>query len=200
MLKEGRVKAIKGSIEKLHPKHVELQDGTMLPCDVLVFGTGFKKSYDIFDRLVQARLRVEDDGMFLFRNMIPPGVPNLAFVGSEVSTFNNILTHALQAEWLARVLDGHVQLPNPMQMRADIEKEQAWKRSWMPATSARAAIWQLHMIPYHDRLVEDMGEQRLRKGMNKFAEAFAPYTAADYRSLFTGEPEASPHGKAQMRA
>jgi cation diffusion facilitator CzcD-associated flavoprotein CzcO len=56
MLNDGKVRAIKSSVEKLHPKHVELQDGTKLPCDVLVFGTGFAKSYDLFDRLVQSKL------------------------------------------------------------------------------------------------------------------------------------------------
>jgi len=196
MLKEGKVKAIKGSVEKLHPKHVELQDGTKLPCDLLVFGTGFSKSYDLFDRAVQNKLRIDADGIYMHRNVIPPNVPNLAFVGCEVSTFNNILTHALQAEWLARVLDNRIELPERPRMLARIEKMQAWKRSWMPATSARAAILQLHMLKYHDRLVQDMGENHLRKGANKLAEVFAPYSAADYRPIFTAKPEDAPQGKA----
>lgn len=196
MLKEGKVKAIKGSIEKLHPKHVELQDGRKLPCDVLVFGTGFSKSYDLFDRLVQNKLRIDADGMFMHRNVIPPNVADLAFVGCEVSTFNNILTHALQAEWLARVLDNKIELPERPRMLSRIEKMQAWKRSWMPATSARAAILQLHMLKYHDRLVKDMGENHLRKGANKLAEMFSPYSAADYRPIFMAKPEDAPQSKA----
>jgi len=184
ILKEGKVNAIKGSIEKLHPQHVELQDGTMLPCDLLVFGTGFTKSYDLFDRLVKTKLDIQSDGMYLHRNIIPPNVADLAFIGCEVSTFNNILTHALQAEWLARVLDGSNELPTGRKMKVRVEKWQAWKRSWMPPTSARAAIWQLHMLKYHDRLVMDMGENHLRKGVNKLAEVFAPYSAADYRGIF----------------
>jgi dimethylaniline monooxygenase (N-oxide forming) len=196
MLHDGKVRAIKGSVEKLHPKHVELQDGTKLPCDVLVFGTGFAKSYDLFDRLVQSKLRIESDGIFMHRNIIPPNVSNLAFVGCEISTFNNILTHGLQAEWLARVLDNNIKLPERPRMLARIEKMQAWKRSWMPATSARAAILQLHMLKYHDRLLKDMGENYLRKGANKIAEMFAPYSAADYRDIFLARPDA-PNGKAR---
>jgi len=196
MLKDGKVQAIKGSIEELHPKHVELQDGRKLPCDLLVFGTGFAKSYDLFDRLVQAKLGIQADGIFMHRNMIPPNVPNLAFIGSEVSTFNNILTHSLQAEWLSRVLDDKIELPERRKMLVRIEKMQSWKRSWMPATSARGAILQLHMLKYHDRLVKDMGENHLRKGVNKLAEAFAPYSAADYRGIFTSKPEDAPLGKA----
>ena len=46
---------------------------------------------------MQNRLNIDRDGLYLYRNVIPTGLPNLAFVGGEVSTFNNILTHGLQA-------------------------------------------------------------------------------------------------------
>merc|ERR1739838_758104 len=191
MLKDGKVKAVKGSVEKLHPKHVELQDGTKLPCDVLVFGTGFAKSYDLFDRLVQAKLGIQDDGIFMHRNIIPPNVSNLAFVGSEVSTFNNILTHGLQAVWLRQVLTGEMRLPQASVMHQVVEKEQAWKRSWMPASSARASIWQLHMMKYHDNVCSDMQVPCKRKGWNIIAEIFVPYSAKDYQELFSKNmPEA----------
>ena len=54
----------------------------------------------------------------------------------------------------------------------------------MPATSARASIFQLHMMKYHDTLLTDMGENPMRKGLNVLAEMFSPYCAADYRDLF----------------
>lgn len=37
------------------------------------------------------------DGLYLYRHMLPPNVPNLAFVGSEINSWNNPLTAALQA-------------------------------------------------------------------------------------------------------
>merc|ERR1711912_152588 len=115
-----------------------------------------------------------------FRNIISPGVADLAFIGSEVSTFNNVLTHGLQALWLQKMLMGGMQLPHKGEMLHIIEKEQAWKRSWMPPSSARAAIWQLHMMKYHDNLCQDMGLRPKRKGLNVVGEVFAPYCAADY--------------------
>merc|ERR1711972_596424 len=101
-----------------------------------------------------------------------------------VSTFNNILTHGLQSQWLAQVLDGKVQLPSSGHMLKHIEKEQAWKRTWMPGTSARASIFQLHMMKYHDQLCADMGEKPKRKGWNLLAEMFSPYSAKDYAGIF----------------
>merc|ERR1712232_1088821 len=132
----------------------------------------------------QQKLAVARDGLYLYRNIIPPAVSNLAFVGSEVSTFNNILTHGLQALWLQRMLTGEMNLPRPSTMERIVEKEQAWKRSWMPPSSARAAIWQLHMMKYHDNLCKDMQVRHMRKGCNIIAEILAPYSAADYKDLF----------------
>ena len=100
---------------------------------------------------MQDKLPLEKDGLYLYRNVLPPRLPDIAFVGAEVSTFNNILTHAMQALWLQKVLSGELALPPPGSMEAAIEKEQAWKRTWMPPTSARASIFQLHMTKCAER-------------------------------------------------
>ena len=100
-----------------------------------------------------------------------------------MSTFNNILTHSLQAQWLKRVLSGELKLPTAGLMDKAIEKEQAWKRTWMPGTSARASIWQLHMMKYHDMLCKDMQVPHKRKG-NPLSELFMPYQANDYAEIF----------------
>eukprot|EP00440_Ansanella_granifera_P072050 gb/GFBE01078189.1/.p1 GENE.gb/GFBE01078189.1/~~gb/GFBE01078189.1/.p1 ORF type:complete len:626 (+),score=157.37 gb/GFBE01078189.1/:1-1878(+) len=187
MLASGKVKLILGSIDKFREDGtgVVLNDGTELDCDLVVYGTGFKKSYDIFDStFVQPKLDIQKDGLYLYRNILPPQVPDLAFIGCEVSTFNNILTHGLQALWLTKVLTGELRLPKTSQMMRVMELEQAWKRSWMPPSSARASIWQLHMMKYHDNLLKDMGENHKRRGFNFLGECFAPYSAWDYKDLF----------------
>lgn len=185
MLQDGKIKALSGAIDKFTETGVVLIDGTELPADLVIYGTGFAKNYDIFDKVIQEKLAIQKDGLYLYRNIIPPAVPDVAFIGSEVSTFNNILTHAIQAKWLAKVLKGEMQLPTAGAMDKVIEKERAWKRSWMPPMSSRACIWQLHMMKYHDNLLTDMKEARFRKMPNCFGEILMPYTAADYRSLFT---------------
>jgi cation diffusion facilitator CzcD-associated flavoprotein CzcO len=184
MLKAGHVRGVKGSIDHFVEDGIVLSDGTQIPADVVIYGTGFGKSYALFDKATQKKLAVQRDGLYLYRNIIPPAVPDLAFIGSEVSTFNNILTHGLQAVWLRQVLTGEMRLPAAGFMQQIMEKEQAWKRSWMPASSARASIWQLHMMKYHDNLCQDMQIPCRRKGWNIIAEIFAPYWAGDYRELF----------------
>merc|ERR1711976_342506 len=96
----------------------------------------------------------------------------------------NILTLGLQTLWLQRVLTGQISLPLREKQAEDIENQKKWKRSWMPAKGDRAAILQLHKMKYHDQLSKDMRVNHKRKGCNKFAECFAPYSAADYAGLF----------------
>jgi hypothetical protein len=128
-------------------------------------------------------LGVEDDGLYLYRHCLPPRVANLAFVGSEVATVSNVMTHAVQAEWVARVMAGTVALPSADAMAADVAASKAWKRSWMPKTAGRANLVLLHQIHYHDSLLKDMGVPHRRKGGNVLAELFMPYQAGDYDGI-----------------
>merc|ERR1719401_1545352 len=190
MLHAGEVAAQKGAIARFTETGVVLADGSEMEADMVVFGTGFMKSYAYLDSSLRQQLNREQDGLYLYRNMFPTQVPDLCFVGSEVSTFNNILTQGLQALWLRHVLTGHVALPSVEAMDAVVEAERSWKRSWMPKKGDRAAILQLHKMAYHDQLCEDLAVNPRRKGWNLLAETFAPYSAADYVDLFPRSGEA----------
>jgi len=162
-----------------------------MQADMVVFGTGFMKNYAYLEPALQARLNRQKDGLYLYRNIFPTQVRDLCFIGAETSTFNNILTQGLQSLWLRRVLSGEVRLPSSDAMEASVIREKAWKQSWMPKKGDRAAILQLHKMKYHDQLCQDMGANHKRKGWNLLAEAFAPYSAADYAGLFTEQREGS---------
>lgn len=71
---------------------------------------------------LQARLGLQKDGLPLFRHMLPPALPGLAFVGCEAASFNIPLTAGLQAEWLAGVLAGAVVLPPAADMQDDVRR------------------------------------------------------------------------------
>merc|ERR1711988_423183 len=179
----GALKVRKDAIARYTTDGVQLVRGASIAADLVVYGTGFIKRYDYLDAEVQSRLQLQRDGLYLYRSVLPVCVPGIAFLGSEVSTFNNVLTHGLQAVWLSKLLTGAMALPPPREMQQAIEVEMNWKRTWMPPTSARAAIQQLHMPKYHDRLLADMGEAVCRKS-NPLFEMLVPYNARDYRALF----------------
>ncbi|KXZ51030.1 hypothetical protein GPECTOR_14g27 [Gonium pectorale] len=175
--------SLRGEINSFVRNGVILQDGNFLPADVVLFCTGYEKTYEYFDGDIRSRLGLQKDGLYLYRNCIPPGVPHLAFVGSEVSTYSNILTHGLQALWLSHVLSGRVTLPCPAEMAADVRAQQHWRRQVMPAQRGRGAVLMLYGMQYHDQLLRDMGAQPRRKGVNLLAECFGSYSAVDYSPL-----------------
>ena len=192
----GSVALAHGSIERLEAGAVvaRLANGAQrtLPCDVLVCGTGFEKHYDYLPVAERAALNVQEDGLWLYRHTLPPAVADLAFVGSEVATISNNVTHGVQAEWLARHITraaGAAPLPPAAAMRESVEAHKAWARAWMPATPSRASLVLLHQVHFHDTLLKDIGVPHRRWG--GIAEIFWPYEAGAYDGIVGGGAKAS---------
>jgi len=188
LIRAGRIMAHRAEIERFTPAGLALSDGDEIEADCVVFGTGWKTDYAYFSNEIRAILGNDDDGFYLYRHMLHPDLPNLAFVG-RVSSFMSITTYCVQARWLAEALAGRVKLPEPAVMRADIALMQRWKRSWMPFSAARSARVLLHMAHYHDELLRDFGADPFRKRglLSPLKELMAPYQPADYREIASGE-------------
>lgn len=159
------------------------KDGIMvgdkeLKADVVIFGTGFQKDYEIFTQPTKEKLGVEEDGLYLYRHTIPLNVPKLAFVGSELATISNVSAYGLQAAWLAKYWTGKI-TRDPSEMQEEVDATKSWKRKWMPALPSRANYVLLHQIQYYDQLLIDMGLPPHRKG-NPLSEFFCPYRSRDY--------------------
>ena len=200
-----RVALAAGAVDRLEAGAVvaRLADGSekRLPCDVLVCGTGYKKNYDYLPPADRAALDVQGDGVYLYRHTIAPGVADLAFVGSEVATISNNVTHGLQAEWLARVITGApgaAPLPPPAAMRSSVAAHREWARSWMPETPSRASLVLLHQIHFHDTLLQDLGVPHRRWG--GLAELFWPYEAGAVSPAARSHTRARTHAIACARA
>merc|ERR1712048_1021547 len=121
MHRAGKVGAQKGAIARFTETGVVLTDGSEVDVDMVVCGTGFTKSYAYLEPALRERLKRQSDGLYLYRNMFPTQVPDLCFIGSDVSTFNNILTQGLQALWLRNVLVGRISLPSVATMEQTID-------------------------------------------------------------------------------
>lgn len=134
------VNLAKGAVKCLTKNSVILTCGKEIPCDLIVCGTGYKKSYEYFDNNVLKALNIEKDGIYLYRHCLPLNVPNLAFVGSEVYTISNIATYGIMAEWLSRVFKKSMTLPPPDVMVKEVEDMKEWKRCCFD-------LMLLHLIP-----------------------------------------------------
>jgi len=189
----GDFKTIKGEIREVRPKSLLLESGEEIDCDTLVAATGYKPGQSFLPANLQS-LR-EDDGMWLYQNMVHPEFPNLIFLNSNTTTFTNITTASIQARWLAELLNGRFSLPSALEMKQEIEKVKDWKRSTMPhAGASRASMIQTHQVHYYDELLVEMGARRHRKQgcFSGLKEILDPYRPRDYNSIVTGEFKTRP--------
>ena len=191
-IRQGRIVAHRTEIAAFTPDGLALRDGDTLSVDCVVFGTGWKTDHGFLSERTRDTLGRDEDGFYLYRHMLHPDLPNLAFIG-RASTFLSVLTYCLQARWLAELMAGSFDLPGRDIMLAEIERLKAWKRGWMPFSAARGARLLLHMLHYHDELLRDFGADPLRKRglLAPLKELFVPYQPSDYRSVVAGDWEAS---------
>ena len=192
LIRAGRISAHHTEIDCYTPNGVTLKDGSELAVDCVVLATGWKCDFEYLPADAREALGKDGDGFFLYRHILHPALPNLAFIGRATS-FVSVLTYCLQARWLAELIAGRVVLPERTAMLREIEQMKAWKRSWMPFGPTRGARLFLHAQHYHDELMVEIGADPLRK-RGPFAplkELLAPYEPVDYRAVVAGNWESS---------
>ena len=189
MRKAGKITVQLGEIEKYESDGttVMLKDGSSVDADLIICATGFRDDYSIFsDPATRKSLDLQDDGIYLYRYMLPEKVPNLAFIG-HVGAISNMSSYGLQGEWLARKLSGTLVSggTTTKSVHEEIEVRKAWARSWMPKSAKRGMLVLLHQTHYHDQLLRDMGLNPHRKS-NILSEYLMPYEPADYDGIMGG--------------
>lgn len=196
LVRRGKIGARQGTIARLTRRAAILASGEELPADIIAMATGWKTDYAFLPEVIRNKLRLDADGLYLYRHILHPAVPRLAFIGNA-ATIENVSTYALQARWLAEVLGGRVSLPGSGEMLRQIAEMKDWKRSFMPKSQQRGARLLLHMLHYHDELLTDLGLSPLcKRGVfAPFKEVFAPYLPSDYRSVVAGQ---APSGDATI--
>lgn len=114
--RQGRI-VCKPTISRLAGNTVEFTDGTAVEADVLIYATGYRMSFPFLDRSI---LDPVENRVRLYKHVVHPGRKGLYFVGL-IQPLGAIMPLAeLQAQWIARLLEG-APLPAPEEMDADIE-------------------------------------------------------------------------------
>lgn len=180
-MRQGVIKNYKTNIKEFTEDAVVLENGETIECDVVILGTGYQANDQFLPE--DFKQSKEKDGVYLYRHIIHPDLPDMAFIG-RAATFSNSLTAHLSSVWLAYLLKGKFQLPEPEEMMSEIAGIKEWKRGFMPSISSRATVIKLHMIHFHDELLNDISVSPFRK-KNLFLEWFGHYRPSDYREVLS---------------
>ena len=124
-----------------------------------------------------------DDGAQLYRHLVHPDLPGLAFAGYNHSFFHTTGVE-LGMLWLGASLNGDLVLPTRDAMIASIARVQKWKRAHLAFEPVRSFLISGAYHRYFDVLVGDLG-LRTRRKSSLLADWFEPYAPADYRSIYS---------------
>lgn len=180
---KGDIQPARGEVAGLSETGLLLSDGREIPCDLVVLAVGHRSpGFPFLPEKHRALLESEPDGAQLYRHLLHPRIPRLAFAG-----FNHGFMHVPGVEiamiWLNAHLRGDLALPPPEEMERSAARVAEWKRAHSLFEPSRAYGIATRFHQYLDVLLGDLGVSPYRK-KNRLAEAFAPYVAEDYRGVF----------------
>ncbi len=200
MVIEGRIEPHRGEPRGFTERGLRLADGREIPCDLVILSTGFgSPRFPYLPERYRALLEGEPDGPQLYRHVIHPRIPRLAFAG-----YNHGFLHVPGVEiatlWLGAVLRGDLVLPPAEEMERRIADIVRWKREHVLFEPSRGAGVSTRFHQYFDVLLGDLGLSPHRKP-NPLAEVVVAYTARDYEGIFDEYERArarSPHPRAPL--
>jgi dimethylaniline monooxygenase (N-oxide forming) len=169
-------------LEKEGRPQAELADGTVIPADVVICGTGFRQEVPFFDEDVQRWLRDERGTWLLYRHILPLHVPNLTFAGYN-SSFFSPLSAEMAAVWIGSYLAGHHTVPPEDEMRR-IAAERA---NWMEERTGGHSAHGTNVVPFSmHNIDETLDEVGLNVGRwTKAMQWLLPVKPSSYRKVTT---------------
>jgi hypothetical protein len=181
---KGNILPYRSEIECFSYDSVQLKNGIVLPADVVVLSAGYlTPAFPFLPDPYRAWLEGEKDGPQLYRHMLHPRIPRLAFAGFNHG-YMHIPTVEIGAQWLCAYLRGELELPSADEMERSIENVRNWKRENIKFENSRSCAVSTRFQQYIDILLKELQISPYRKLPNPFAELFSRYEASDYRGVF----------------
>ena len=111
---------VKPNIERLEGDSVRFVDGSVERVDRIVWCTGYKITFPFLD---EELLSTQDNQVRLYKRVLHPDLPGLAFIGL-IQPLGAIMPIAeQQSEWIADLIEGHAGLPPRESMLSSIEQD-----------------------------------------------------------------------------
>ena len=187
---EGRIIGKLASIERIIDENtIELNTGEQLQADLIISATGYCLRFPFFSQricqefgwgsaIISSSDRADVD-LRLYRQMVPVGVPNIAFLGFTTSVGQWMLTE-VSSHWISDYFLGRLQLPSSEdKMRTEIESIRRFLRNNFSGNSSRFNYYWAAPI---DTLLNDMGVV-MHRTSNCISEYFDVYRPERFKDL-----------------
>lgn len=183
LVANGKIIPHHAGLKAFSNNEILLDSGEHVRCDIVLLCLGFDTpSFPFLPQQYRELLEKENDGTQLYRHMIHPGIPKLAFCGFNHG-FLHVPTVEIGTQWICAMMRGEIQLPDAAEMEQTMSRIHQWKRTYVNYDPARSYSTSTRFHQYIDVLLKDLGVSPYRKMPNIFAELFARYEAADYKGI-----------------
>ncbi len=197
MVADGRIQPYCGEVGGFSASTLDLVGGQKIEADIVVLSVGSGTPvFPFLPEHYRKLLEDKNDGVQLYRHILHPRIPNLAFAG-----FNHGFMHVPAAElgalWLCAVLRGDIELPSPQVQESSIATILAWKRKHVQYEPSRSCAVSTRFQQYIDALLLELRISPYRKMPNLIAECFARYGGTDYTGIIAEvleHPPSNPRG------
>ena len=167
-------------IVKLEPGMATLKNGKQIPAEAIICGTGFYQRVPFFSPELMESVTDAKDNFRLYRQILPIGVPRLAFNGYN-SSFYSQLNAEVGAWWISAYLSGMLDLPSDVEQIAFTEKRLEWMEERTEGKHSRGT----NIIPFSvhnvDELLSDLNIHI--SGFKRFQEWLLPIDPRNYASI-----------------
>jgi len=184
LVAQGKIFPYRSEIECFSQDAVQLKNGLVIPCDLVVLSTGYlTPSFPFLPEKYRSILEAEKDGPQLYRHLIHPRVPLLAFAGFNHG-YMHVPTVEIGTQWLCAYLRGELELPSTEEMERSMEYIRRWKRANIRFENARSCAVSTRFQQYIDILLKELDVSPYRKLPHPLAELFSRYEASDYQGVY----------------
>jgi dimethylaniline monooxygenase (N-oxide forming) len=167
-------------IVKLEPGMATLKNGKQIPAEAIICGTGFHQRIPFFSPELMELITDSKNNFMLYRQILPIGVPRLAFNGYNSSFFSQ-LNAEVGAWWIASHLSGMLDLPSDDEQIAFTAKRLEWMEKRTEGKHSRGT----NIIPFSvhnvDELLSDL-EIHI-SSFKRFQEWLLPIDPRNYASI-----------------
>ncbi|GAB0153746.1 flavin-containing monooxygenase [Marinobacterium sp. BA1] len=168
-------------ISKLSDGVVYLANGEKIEADIIIAGTGFHQEIPFFNKDLMQKVTKENGDFKLYKQVIPVGVPGLAFVGYNSSFFSQ-LSCETAAMFVSEYMRGGLNLPSTQEQEKYVEKRLEWAKERTDGNYFKGT----YIVPFSLRQMDellDMMNLKLSK-FTRFMQWFFVVDPSKYSVLY----------------
>ncbi len=178
-IRGGRIGLHVSRVVDLTPQGVATADGAAISAQTVVFATGFRQQCSFLEAEQQKTLFRADGVPRLYRSLVSPGIPDMAFNGYNGGGASQLLAE-LGARWIAQLVAGDLRLPDHASMETEIEADLAMRRRLIRAPRGLGYYAAPFMFAYMDQLLADMDLPPADAGKKWWRRLFEPIDPRDF--------------------